>query len=49
MDYYSEGKKNQYTLKFVCKWMELEKKNILSEVIQTQKVESGIYSLISGY
>lgn len=42
--------KKQRRLKFVCKWMELEeKKNILSEVTQTQKDESGMYSLMGGY
>ena len=33
-------------LKFACKWMELEKKNILSEAIQTLKDEHGMYSLM---
>ena len=36
------------TLKFACKWMELEK-TILSEVTQTQKEKQGVYSFISGY
>ena len=52
MEYYSEvkqtKKKTNDTLKFACKWMKLEE-NILSEVIQTQKVGSGMDSLISGY
>ena len=31
------------------KWMELEKKFIMSEVTQTQKDKHDMYSLISGY
>jgi hypothetical protein len=41
-------KKNEDTLSFADKWMELEN-IILSEVIQTQKDMHGTYSLISGY
>ena len=48
MEYYSAVKNNDI-LKFACKWMKLEKKNILSEVFQTQKDEHCMYSLISGY
>ena len=33
-------------MKFVGKWMDLEKKNILSEVTQTQKDKSNTHSLI---
>ena len=39
-------KKNNDILKFACKWMEIEN-TILSEITQTQKVEYGMYSLIS--
>jgi hypothetical protein len=40
--------KNEDTMSFAGKWMELE--NIIpSEVTQTQKAMHGIYSLISGY
>ena len=38
--------KNQWTMKFGGKWMELEK-FILSELTQTQKDKHGMYSLIS--
>ena len=48
MDYFSAVKHNDI-LKFAYKWIELEKKTILSEVIQTQKDKHGIYSLISEY
>ena len=41
-------KKNNDIMKFEGRLMELEK-NILSEVIQTQKDKHGMYSLISGY
>ena len=41
--------KNNDIMKFVGEWMELEKKNILSEVIQTQKDKHSVYSLVSGY
>ena len=39
--------KNNDIMKFLGKWMELEK-IILSEVTQTQKDKHGMYSLISG-
>ena len=48
MEYYSAVKNNDI-MKFAGKWMELEKKIILSEVTKTQKDKHGIYSLISGY
>ena len=48
-EYYSAVKKDNDILKFASKWIELEKKNILSEVTQTQKDEHGMYSLINGY
>ena len=35
-------------MKFTYKWMELEKKIIWNEVIQTQKDKSDMYSLICG-
>ena len=41
-------KKNDH-MKFEGKWMELEKKIILSEVTQTKKDKHGVYSLIGGY
>ena len=41
MEYYSVVKCND-SLKFACKWMELEK-TILSEVTQTQKDEHCMY------
>ena len=44
-EYYSAVKKK--IRKFAGKWMELEKKIILSEVTQTQKDKHGMYSLIS--
>ena len=47
MDYYSVIK-NNYSMKFLGKWMELEN-IILSEVTQSQKSTHGMYSLISGY
>jgi hypothetical protein len=47
MEYYS-AIKNEDTLTFVGKWMELEN-IILSEVTQTQKDKHSMYSLISGY
>ena len=47
MEYYSAVKNNDI-MKLAGKWMELEKKIILSEVTQTQKDMHGIYSLISG-
>ena len=48
MNYYS-AVKNKIMMKYSDKWMELEKKMILSEVTQTQKDKHGRYSLISGY
>ena len=39
--------KNNDTLKFACKWVELEK-SILSEVTQTQKDVHDVYPLING-
>jgi hypothetical protein len=47
MEYYSAIKNND-SMKFLGKWMELEN-IILSEVIQSQKNTHSIYSLISGY
>jgi hypothetical protein len=47
MEYYS-AIKNNYFMKFLGKWMELEN-IILSEVTQSQKNIHGMYSLISGY
>jgi hypothetical protein len=47
MDYFS-ATKNNYSMKFASKYMELE--NItLSDVTQTQKDKHGMYSLISGH
>ena len=46
MEYYS-AIKNNYFMKFLGRWMELE--NILSEVSQSQKNTHGMHSLISGY
>jgi hypothetical protein len=36
-------------MKFAGKWIKLEKKVILSEVMQTQKDKYGVYSFICGY
>ena len=47
MEYYS-AIKNEDTLSFAGKWMELEN-IILSEVTHTQKDMHGIYSQVSGY
>ena len=47
MEYYSAIKNNEF-MKFLSKWTELEN-IILSEVTQTQKVNHGMHSLISGY
>jgi hypothetical protein len=44
MKYYSAQKKNDI-MKFRCNW----KKNILSEITQTQKDIHRMYSLISEY
>ena len=56
MEYYSAEKKQKQTnkqkndiLKFAGKWMELEKKNIPSEISQVRIDKHGMYSLISGY
>ena len=40
-----EKKKTNEILKLAGKWMEIEKKVILSEVIQTQEEKHGMYSL----
>ena len=47
LEFYSAVKNNDI-LNFACKWMEIEN-SLLSEVIQTQKEEYGMYSLISGF
>ena len=47
MEYYS-GIRNNKFMKFLDKWMELEN-IILSEVKQSQKINHGMHSLISGY
>ena len=47
MEYYSAIKKNEF-MKFPGKWMDLEG-IMLSEVTQSQKKSSYMYSLISGY
>ena len=47
MEYYTVEKNNDI-LKFGGKWMELEN-IILSEVIQTQKDNYHMYTLISGF
>jgi hypothetical protein len=47
IEYYSAVLKNGI-VKHTGKWMELEKKIILSEVNQTQKDKHGMYSLING-
>ena len=44
MEYYSVVKNNDI-LKFAGKWMELENKNILSEVTQAKKDKHGVYAL----
>ena len=47
MEYYSAIRNNEF-MKFLGKWMELE--NItLNEVIQSQKINHDMHSLISGY
>ena len=48
MEYYSVVKNNDI-LKFESKWMELEKKIILSEVTKIQKNKHGMDILISGF
>ena len=46
-EYYLAIRNNEF-MKFLKKWMELE--NItLSEVTQSQKINHGMHSLISGY
>ena len=47
MEYYSAIRNNEF-MKFLDKWMELEN-IILSEVTQSQKINRGMHSLISGY
>ena len=47
MEYYT-AEKNNDTLNFAGKWMDVEN-IILSEVIQTQKDKYHMYSLISGF
>jgi hypothetical protein len=47
MEYYSVIKKNEF-MKFLGKWKDLEG-IILSEVTQSQRNSSNMYSLISGY
>ena len=47
MEYYSAIRNNEF-IKFLDKWMELEN-IILSEVTQSQKINHGMHSLISGY
>ena len=47
MEYYSAIRNNEF-MKFLGKWMELEN-IILSEVTQSQKIDHGMDSLISGY
>ena len=47
MEYYT-AEKNNDSLNFAGKWMELEN-IILSEVTQTQKDNYHMYSLISGF
>ena len=47
MEYYSSIRNNE-CMKFLDKWMELED-IILSEVTQSQKINHGMHSLISGY
>ena len=47
MEYYTAIRNNEF-MKFLCKWVELEKV-ILSEVTQSEKSTHGMHSLISGY
>ena len=47
MECYSTIRNNEF-MKFLDKWLEL-KNIILSEVTQTQKMNHGMHSLISGY
>ena len=46
-EYYSAIRNNEF-MKFLGKWMDLEN-IILSEVTQSQKINHGMHSLISGY
>ena len=46
-EYYSAISNNGF-MKFLDKWMELEN-IILSEATQSQKINHGMHSLISGY
>ena len=46
-NFYSAIRNNEF-MKFLGKWMELEN-IILSEATQTQKMNHGMHSLISGY
>ena len=45
---YSSAIRNKEFMNFLDKWMELEN-IILSEVTQSQKINHGMHSLISGY
>ena len=45
MEYYSAAKHNDI-LKSACKWVEQEKKNILSEITQTQNDEHSMSSYV---
>ena len=47
MEYYSAIRNNEF-MKFLGKWMELGN-IILSEVTQSQRINYGMHSLISGY
>ena len=47
MEYYSANRNNEF-MKFLDKWME-QGNIILSEVTQSQKINDGMHSLISGY
>ena len=47
MEYYSAIRNNEF-MRFLDKWMDLEN-IILSDVTQSQKINHGMHSLISGY
>ena len=47
MEYYSAIRSDEFMI-FLDKWMELEN-IILSDVTQSQKINHGMHSLISGY
>ena len=47
MEYYSAIRNNEF-MKFLGKWMELEN-IILSELTQSQNINHGMHSLISGW